>query len=393
MRPCAQHSAAILSVSEKGRGEMRGKLATIGLVLMLSAVILTGFTVTPIHAASTSAYIVQPGDTLIDIAARHGVSVSELAGANGLRWDSWVYAGQRLAIPDSQPDTDVTYVVRSGDTLISIASHFGTTTRNIVSTNQLLSTRIYVGQRLTIPCVTSKTVDNWTGRIINLPSGSQHTHYFERSDGQQFGIGSPDDALGSRIAELRWSGQQFRVWGSLRTDVPSYAGQYIAVERLEIVSDPGTETRNLTPLATASASSHLHTDRWGQYQPWMAMDGSPKSAWVEGVAGPGVGQWIILSFPGTVEVHSVNLDVGYDKNADIFAKNNRISRATLIFSNGERLGLSFADKRGLQTMPLVRAPCPSIQTTSVKVVIEEVFPGWKYDDTCLAEIEVWGRTY
>ena len=134
-------------------------------------------------------------------------------------------------------------------------------------------------------------------------------------------------------------------------------------------------------------------DRWGQYQPWMAVDGSSESAWVEGVAGPGVGQWVMLSFPGTVEVHSVRLDVGYDKNADTFAKNNRIKRATLIFSNGDRLGLGFADKRGMQAMPLARAPGPSIQTTSVKVVIEEVFPGWKYDDTCLAEIEVWGRTY
>jgi hypothetical protein len=319
---------------------MKDTLSTLGLMLMLSAVILAGFAATPVHAASGSAYIVQPGDTLIAIAARHGVSVSDLAGANGLRWDSWVY----------------------------------------------------VGQRLNIPRATSKTVDNWTGRIINLPSGSQHTHYFERSDGQQFGIGAVDDALGSRIEGLRWSGQQFRVWGTLRTDVPGYGGQYIAVESLEIVSGPGTESRNLTPLAAVSASSHLRADRWGQYQPWMAVDGASETAWVEGVAGSGVGQWIMLSFPDTVEVHSVSLDVGYDKNADLFTKNNRIKRATLIFSNGEQLGLGFADQRGLQTMPLARAPGPSIRTTSVKVVIEEVSPGWKYDDTCLAEIQVWGST-
>jgi hypothetical protein len=46
----------------------------------------------------------------------------------------------------------------------------------------------------------------------------------------------------------------------------------------------------------------------------------------------------------------------------------------------------------MQTVPLVRAPGPNIETTTVQVVIDEVFPGTKYDDTCLAEIEVWGRT-
>ena len=100
----------------------------------------------------------------------------------------------------------------------------------------------------------------------------------------------------------------------------------------------------------------------------------------------------MLAFPGTIEVHSVGLDVGYDKSADIFAKNNRIKRATLIFSNGDRVELGFADKRGMQRVPLVRGPGQNIQTPYVKVVVEEVFPGWKYDDTCLAEIEVWGRT-
>jgi len=360
---------------------------------MLSAVIFAGLGAAPIHAASAGTYTVQRGDTLITIAARHGVSVSQLAQANGLSWNSWVYAGQRLTIPGPQPGPGTVYVVQRGDTLSSIARRFGTTIKGIMSTNQLFTTRIYVGQRLVIPGSTPQTVDNWMGRIVNLPSGSQHTHYFERSDGQRFGIGAVDDALGRRIEELRWSGQQFRVWGTLRTDVPSYGGQYVAVQWLEIVSGPGGETRNLTPLATVSASSHLRTDRYGQYHPWMAVDGARQTAWVEGVAGPGVGQWLMLSFPGTIEVHSVGLDVGYDKNADIFAKNNRIKRATLIFSNGDRVELGFADRRGMQTgFPWFRGPGQNIQTTYVKVVVEEVFPGWKYDDTCLAEIEVWGST-
>jgi len=364
-------------------------------VAIIAGILIVGIGATPVYAQVSGDYIVQPGDTLLKIAARHGISVSQLAQANGLRWNSFVYVGQRLVIP-----AGTVYVVRRGDTLYSIARRYGTSVQAIVQANNLRSTRIYVGQRLIIPGAlpgpapspVQDTVDGWVGKIVNLPSGSQHPHYFERSDGQRFGIGATEDAVGRQIEELRWTGAQFLVWGTLRTDVPSYAGRYIEVERLEILIGPVTEAINLTPLATVSASSHLRTDRWGQYQPWMAIDGALGTAWVEGVSGSGVGEWIVLTFPGMIEVHSISMDVGYDKNADVFAKNNRIKRVTLIFSSGEQIELGFADKRGMQTIPLIRAPGPNIQTTYVKVVIEEVFPGWKYDDTCLAEIEVWGRT-
>ena len=360
-------------------------------ISIIAAILIFGIGAMPVYAQGAGAYIVQPGDTLLKIAARHSIRVSQLAQANGLQWNSWVYAGQRLTIP-----TGTVYIVQRGDTLSGIARRYGTTVQAITQLNGLQSTRIYVGQRLTIPGAlpspVQDTVEGWVGKIVNLAPGSQHVYYFERSDGQGFGIGGIDDLVGRRIEELRWTGERFSVWGVLRTDVPSYGGRHIQVEYLEVVSTPATETRNLTPFATVSASSHLRTDRWGQYQSWMATDGRRDSAWVEGVVGSGVGEWIQLTFPGTIEVYSISLDVGYDKNADVFYKNNRIKRATLTFSNGEQVELGFADRRGMQEIPLVRAPGPNIETTYVKLVIEEVFPGWKYDDTCLAEIEVWGRT-
>ena len=315
-------------------------------ITIMAAVIIIGITAAPAFAQSSDIYIVQPGDTLLKIAACHGLRVSQLAEANGLHWNSWVYVGQRLVIPSSVP----------------------------------------------APVPVPDSVEGWEGTIVNLTPGSQHTHYFERVDGQGFGIGGLDDLTRQRIEDLRWTGERIRVWGTLRTDVPSYGGRYITVERLEVVSEPAAQSRNLTPLATVSASSHLPTDRWGQYQSWMATDGALGTAWAEGVAGSGVGEWIELRFPRTVEVHAIGIDVGYDKNADVFFKNNRIKRVTLVFSSGERIDLGFADKQGMQTVVLARAPGPSIQTTFVRVVIAEVFPGWKYNDTCLAEIEVWGST-
>ncbi len=122
----------------------------------------TSAPLSPAPAPSGTTYVVQRGDTLVSIAARYGVSVSELATLNGLYWNSWVYVGQRLAIPGGQaapaPDNptppstgDQVYVVQPGNTLFSIARAYGTTVSALSSVNGLVSNTIYVGQRLKIP--------------------------------------------------------------------------------------------------------------------------------------------------------------------------------------------------------------------------------------------------
>jgi putative hemolysin len=247
-----------------------------------------------------------------------------------------------------------------------------------------------VGDPLAPTPVPESAVDGWTGTIVKLPPGNQHGQYFERDDGERFDIGSPDPSVTEQIAEARWTGAQVRVWGELLTGVPAFEARHIEVAQFEILSGPVQEARNLSPFADVGASSVLPADRGGSYHATSAIDGLLESPWVEGVAGPGIGEWISLAFPGTIEVHAIGLDVGFDRDADIFAANNRIKRATFIFSSGEEVTLDFADAQGVQTIPLVRAPGPDIETTSVKVVIDEVYPGSRYDDTCLGEIEVWG---
>jgi hypothetical protein len=233
---------------------------------------------------------------------------------------------------------------------------------------------------------TESAVEGWTGTIGRFPFGSQYKYYFERADEQQFIVGAAVEAVNQQIEDAAWTGAQIELWGQLGPEMPNH----INVTRLETISEPSIEARNLSPFATPSASSVLPSDRLGTYHEWSAINGLLESPWCEGAAGSGVGQWLMLEFPAPLEVAYISIDVGYDYNDDIFFMNNRIKKARLIFSDGTELPWEFDDERGLQLVPLACAPGPCTQTTFVKLVIDEVYPGSSYDDACIAEIEVWG---
>lgn len=75
-----------------------------GRALVLAAVMsltLAGPAVQPARAA-TEIHVVQSGDTLWGIASTYGVTVSDLAAANGLSASDLLYVGQELVIPGGQ---------------------------------------------------------------------------------------------------------------------------------------------------------------------------------------------------------------------------------------------------------------------------------------------------
>jgi LysM repeat protein len=140
---------------------------------------------------SGTLHIIQPGETLGGIAAKYGVSYLQLARYNGISNPNLVRVGQRLRIPLSTsastrpvapssqttapssqnvtpaatpvsiPQTpavprqscrgELSYSVRSGDSLYRIAASYGVTVGAIRTRNNLPSSLIVVGQRLIIP--------------------------------------------------------------------------------------------------------------------------------------------------------------------------------------------------------------------------------------------------
>jgi murein DD-endopeptidase MepM/ murein hydrolase activator NlpD len=117
----------------------------------------TAFAAPP--AQGESVYIVQAGDTLIGLASRYGTSVQAIALANNLSNPNLIVVGQRLIIPgvvitptaEPSPEGRV-HVVQAGDTVHVLAARYGVTVEGIVAANKLADPDyIEVGQRLIIP--------------------------------------------------------------------------------------------------------------------------------------------------------------------------------------------------------------------------------------------------
>jgi murein DD-endopeptidase MepM/ murein hydrolase activator NlpD len=104
--------------------------------------------------SSGDRYRVRPGDRLGTLAERFGVSVRDVATANGLEAPYVIYVGQELRIPAGGATVagGDGYTVRPGDTLSGIARRLDLPMAQLATTNGMHQPyRVYAGQRLRIP--------------------------------------------------------------------------------------------------------------------------------------------------------------------------------------------------------------------------------------------------
>ena len=102
---------------------------------------------------SSNDYVVSAGDTLWAIARKFNVSVDDIKALNNLSSNN-LSIGMILKIPlysNKQNEETNVYVVKSGDSLWSIARKFNSTVDEIKSLNGLKSNVLRIGQRLVVP--------------------------------------------------------------------------------------------------------------------------------------------------------------------------------------------------------------------------------------------------
>lgn len=142
-----------------------------------------------------------------------------------------------------------------------------------------------------------------------------------------------------------------------------------------------SESQTGTPLKiTASSSSVRLAVQANTYYPANAIDGKRSTAWIEGVDGPGLGEWIRFDFDREINLHRILIQPGYFKSPQIWAGNNRIATLTAYFSDGSSRDLPFTDRLESQKVDL-----GSVRTKWVKFVIKSVYYGTD-PDTAISEV-------
>ncbi len=113
----------------------------------------------------TFTYLVQPGDSLYQIADKFDTSVTQIKQLNRLSSNS-LQVGQKLIIqgkntqepqPSPPSGTITSYKVQAGDSLYKIAVKFNTSVSYLRQINQLNNSTLFIGQWLKVPSKTNHT--------------------------------------------------------------------------------------------------------------------------------------------------------------------------------------------------------------------------------------------
>ena len=108
----------------------------------------------------TNTYVVQKGDTLYSIANKLGTTVSELKKENNLTSNT-LQIGEVLRIPTKEiyEEEENIYIVKKGDSLYSIANKYNTTVDELKRINNLTSNILSIGQVLKLPSDKANNVE------------------------------------------------------------------------------------------------------------------------------------------------------------------------------------------------------------------------------------------
>lgn len=147
---------------------------------------------------------------------------------------------------------------------------------------------------------------------------------------------------------------------------------------------------------SVSASSELKPFKGYKYLAKYSHDLSYKTAWVEGVPGYGIGEYLVYHFPPqTPRITKIIVVNGLVKSEKLWRKNSRVKRLKMYINDKPFAIMNLADSRQEQTFtfdPIGNSDRANwdklllLPWWTIKFEIMEVYKGSKYDDTVITEI-------
>jgi LysM repeat protein len=158
-------------------------------------------------------HVVRPGDTAWEVARRYRVPLTALLRANGLDASARILPGRKLVLPGATPrrarpavtERTRAHVVRSGETVTTIAHRYGVSVGSVLRRNQLRSTTtIYPGRRLLVPGGGTRNATRQATRPAGRPAKPPRNVPFRRYSGAVTSAANTNRAeLGTRRVPTR----------------------------------------------------------------------------------------------------------------------------------------------------------------------------------------------
>lgn len=129
------------------------------------------------------------------------------------------------------------------------------------------------------------------------------------------------------------------------------------------------------------------------YNAWNVFDGNLSSIWVEGASGTGVGEYLEIQLPQEMVLTGGIIYTGFLQNEDLFWKNAAPAVLEISASGGSTtidcstFANSYSEAWGGCYFSLGDG---LTHDGSIYVTIRGVREGWKYTDTCLSELTLYG---
>jgi hypothetical protein len=143
-------------------------------------------------------------------------------------------------------------------------------------------------------------------------------------------------------------------------------------------------------LVSAEASSYLVND-WNRFQenylPLYVGDDDPHTAW--NLKTEGIGEWIrmhVTSMQGATHVR-MKIRNGFQKSEKLFAANSRAHTLTVVLLPSKKtIDVELTDRFGWQEIAVDQ---PAGPLDAVELHVKAVYPGKKYDDLCLSDVQLY----
>jgi hypothetical protein len=173
---------------------------------------------------------------------------------------------------------------------------------------------------------------------------------------------------------------------------PSHPNSRLIDEpKLGALKRADTELRDVTFLASASASSVLPEDLGYTFGPHNVLDGTLDTSWQPSAKRQrGVGEWIELRFERPQLVARIDVANGFQsvfRRQDLFVMNARLHEAQIILDSNIQTFVFERGQRGFVSIPVE----PPVLSTFIRIRAVSVYQGTRWPDLALSEIRLFAR--